>query len=583
MKSEKLFYGGLVATVPKLINHPVSMEAGESHPMCHTLAPVLNLSIFFLFLFLIPCRAQQGASSTIATKAESPRFSDAIGDSTARSTDDVVEVPPTLVRTDSGLVQGVVEGGLRIFRGIPYAAPPVGDLRWRPPAPPIKWTGIRDASSFGNMCIQIDNAGALTGSEDCLFLNVFSAASGHVRRQPVMVFLHGGIARHSTHQAPFDAPPLAMHGVIVVTAEYRLGALGFFAHPLLVAEGNSAGNYGLMDQIEALRWVQENAEAFGGDPERIMVFGLSSGGFYVQALLASPLARGLFSRAGIESNAIALGQLGDLASAQAGDAPLVTVLGCDGAGDVLDCLRAVPAEVVVRNQGGIPLGFGPIIEPRVLPADPFAVLQQEGSPVPLLLGSNREETSVAGDDPTVPLDDNGYTATVHAEFDPFGPGVADQVLSLYPVSAYDLPVYALIEVDSDFNITCKVRNVALAAASEHESLVWRYLFTHRLENDSVLNVYRAFHGAESYFVFGNLQNVLGSPYAPTAAEVKLSESLMDYWARFAAYGNPNGPHQVDWPHYDGKRELILELDDTSKPLARYHVPQCDYLSTLPQF
>jgi para-nitrobenzyl esterase len=551
--------------------------------MCYTLAPALNLSIFFIFLFLIPCRAQQGASSTTATKAELSRFSDAIGDSTARSTDDEVEVPPTLVRTDSGLVQGVVEGGLRIFRGIPYAAPPVGDLRWRPPAPPNRWTGVRDASSFGNMCIQIDNAGALTGSEDCLFLNVFSAASGHVRRQPVMVFLHGGNARHSTHQAPFDAPPLAMHGVIVVTAEYRLGALGFFAHPLLVAEGDSAGNYGLMDQIEALRWVQENIEAFGGDPERVMVFGLSSGGFYVQALLASPLARGLFSRAGIESNAIVFGQLGDLASAEAGDAPLVTLLGCDGAADVLACLRAIPAETVVRNQSGIPLGLGPILELRVLPADPFAVLQKEGSPVPLLLGSTREETSVAGDDPTVPLDNNGYTATVHAEFDPFGPGVADQVLFLYPASAYDLPVYALIDVDSDYGVTCRVRNVALAAASEHESPVWRYLFTHRFENDPVLNVYRAFHVAESYFVFGNLQNVLGSPYAPSAAEVKLSEHLMEYWARFAANGNPNGPHQVHWPHYDGKRELILELDDTPKPLARYHVPQCDYLSTLPQF
>ena len=264
-----------------------------------------------------------------------------------------------------------------------------------------------------------------------------------------------------------------------------------------------------------------------------MVFGTSSGGYYVQAVLASPLARDLFSRAGIESSAIALGELGDLASAEAGDAPLVTLLGCDGATEVLDCLRAVPAEVVVRNQSGIPIGLGPIIEPRVLPADPFAVLQQEGSPVPLLLGSTREETSVSGDDPTVPLDDNGYAAAIHAEFDTIGPGVADQVLSLYPVSAYDLPVYALIDVDSDYGATCQVRNVALAAINEHESPVWRYLFTHRFENDPVLNVYRAFHVAESYFVFGNLQNVLGSPYAPTAAEVKLSESLMEYWAHFA--------------------------------------------------
>jgi para-nitrobenzyl esterase len=546
--------------------------------MCRNNTFSVSLATLITLLFFIPCPAQQRASWTAEQQTLAARFHDSV-DGGEILTDD--EAPPILVRTRSGLVQGVVEGELRTFRGIPYAAPPLGDLRWRPPAPPLRWESVRDASSFGNACIQINSAGKLVGSEDCLVLNVYTAASGRERGQPVMVFLHGGGNRRgSTQGAPFDAPPLAMHGVIVVTAEYRLAALGFFAHPLLVAESGSAGNYGLMDQIAALRWVRDNIQAFGGDPSRVMVFGQSAGGYDVQALLASPLARGLFSRAGIESNAIPLGQLADLASAEAGAAPLITRLGCDGTVDVLACLRAVPAEVVVSNQRGLP--FGTMIEPRVLPADPFAVLQQKGSPVPLLIGSNREEFTVLGDDPTVPLDENGYTTAIHSRFDPYAAGVADQVLLLYPASEYDMPEYALVDVDSDFGITCEVRNVALAAARTHESSIWRYLFIHRFENDPSLNVLRAFHTAELYFVFGNLQEVASRPYTPSVTEIELSNHLMDYWARFAANGNPNGPHQVYWPPYDGKRDRILELDETTKWLVSYHTAQCNYLSRLPQ-
>lgn len=216
-----------------------------------------------------------------------------------------------IVPTESGLVQGVIESDIRVFRGIPFAAPPVGDWRWRPPAAPIPWTGIRDASTFGNVCPAIDYSGNYVGDEDCLVLNVYTAAnpkpSTHEQEagQPVMVFFHGGgDFTGSTHDPPYGSPPpLATHGVIVVTAEYRLGALGFFVHPLLAIEGHgSAGNYGLMDQLAALSWVQRNIRAFGGDSERVMAFGQSSGAADVEALLASPAARGLFSRAGVESD-----------------------------------------------------------------------------------------------------------------------------------------------------------------------------------------------------------------------------------------------------------------------------------------
>ena len=296
-----------------------------------------------------------------------------------------------IVATESGLLRGVIEDSTRAFRGIPYAAPPVGERRWRPPSAPIPWPGIRDASTFGNVCPQLDAifSGNFIGSEDCLVLNIFTAANIEAdEAQPVMVFFHGGgDVAGSSQNAPYGAPPppLATHGVIVVTAEYRLGALGFFVHPLLAEEGNgSSGNYGLMDQIAALKWVQRNIRNFGGDPERVMAFGQSSGAADVQALLTSPAAKGLFSRAGIESDAIPLNEVRPLEAAEADQAPLVGLVGCGGVAEVLACLRAVPASVLVNNQFAVPLEF--TIEQRVLPEDPFAVLQRDGTPVPLLLG-----------------------------------------------------------------------------------------------------------------------------------------------------------------------------------------------------
>ena len=489
------------------------------------------------------------------------------------------DLRPIIVRTRSGLVRGEIAGPLRSFRGIPFAAPPIGDLRWRPPARAVSWNNVRDATAFGEMCIPIDANGVLRGSEDCLTLNVFTASAAPVNNQPVMVFFHGGgNKRGSTQQPWFDHPPLATKGVLVVTAEYRLGVVGFFAHPLLTAEGGgSSGNYGLMDQIAALRWVQDNIRAFGGDPGRVMIFGQSAGAYDIQGLLASPAARGLFSRAAMESGSIPSGQSLTLTEMETASAPFVPNVQCDNAQDVLGCLRAVPAQDVVQNQGGIP--FLLTVEPRVMPRDPFDVVARNGSPVPLLLGSNREETS-AGDDPSIPMDVEGYRTAIRAEFDPFGPGTGNRVLELYPASAYDSPKYALIAVHSDFYVTDEVRTLARAAALGHDQPVWRYLFTHRFANDPDLNALRAFHMAELFFVFGNLENILGTQYTPTQAEIDLSTRMMRYWTQFAAYGNPNGLGPVEWRRYPGESETILQLDEPPGVLQGYHNRQCDFLSTL---
>jgi para-nitrobenzyl esterase len=489
----------------------------------------------------------------------------------------------TLVHIQSGLVRGASQGQLRTFRGIPYAAPPVGDLRWRPPAPVAPWNGIRDALAFGPLCPQRDASGQLRGDEDCLTLNVFTAAVQPTHDQPVMVFFHGGgNARGSASGTSFDAPLLATRGVIVVTAEYRLGALGQFVHPSLSVEGGgSSGNYLLMDQIAVLRWVRDNIEAFGGDKDRVMVFGQSAGSYDTQALLASPAAHGLFSRAGMESGSIPRGQTLNQMAMETAFAPLSTRLGCDGAQDVLACMRAVPADVVVTNQGGLP--FVLTLEARVLPVDPFDVIEQNGSPVPLLIGTNREEAA-APPNPNNPLDAAGYEARIHAEFDPFGAGIGDQVLALYPVSAYDTPWDALIGLASDFDVTCEVRSVALAATLAHQQPVWRYLFTHRFENDADLNALRAFHRAELFFVFGTLPKATESDidYVPSEAEVELSNRMMNYWVRFAAHGNPNGLGPKHWPRYTARRERILQLDNELELLAGHHVNQCNLLATFPQ-
>jgi para-nitrobenzyl esterase len=493
---------------------------------------------------------------------------------------------PTVAQTQSGQVQGIADGNLVAFRGIPYAAPPTGELRWRPPAPPLSWQGIRDASTFGNACPQAGSGGQMMGDEDCLTLNVFESASPESWKQPVMLYFHGGGNNSgSAQQPPLDSPPLATHGVIVVTAQYRLGLLGFFANSLLTAEGGgSSGNYALWDQIAALKWVKNNISAFGGDPSRITIFGQSSGGYDIQALLVSPQTQGLFARAAMESsNPETGGGLKSLATLETSDQVFVSSLGCSTASDVLACLRAVPAQTIINKQG-ISV-FGPAIEPLVVPADPNALLLQQGPPVPLLVGSNREESTYWVDSTQPVIASSVYTSDVEEQYNPFGSSVANQVLSLYPVTDYSTPNFALIAVHSDYQITCQVRQSALAATGSQRPTVWRYLFIHQFENNATLNAMAAYHTAELFFVFGNLQVITTETssidYTPSAAEQAFSEQLMNYWAQFAATGNPNGGASPQWPQYDSTDEQLLQLDETVSPLAGYHAPQCNYIAKLP--
>jgi para-nitrobenzyl esterase len=516
------------------------------------------------------------------------------------SSDVTVMLPPpacvstsTVVCTQSGQVQGAVEGEFRAFRGIPFAAPPVGNLRWRPPAAPASWQGIRSMTTFGNRCPQTDFNGGVQGNEDCLTLNIYATNPPANSKQPVMVFFHGGgWTLGSAQDSPWDlVPPLAGHGVIVVTAQYRLGLLGFLADKLLTDEsGNgSSGNYGLMDMIAALRWVHNNIAEFGGDPARVMMFGQSAGSANVEALLASPAAQGLFASAGMESAVIPGGILGSgVADAYPLYANLAHLVNCDTAPDVLACLRLVSAHTMVLTQL-LPGQFPSIsynLEPNVLPEDPFNKLQLLGSPVPLLIGSNSDEESQS-EDFSHPLDATGYAAAIHTQFDPLLPGTGtttgDKILSLYPATFDTTPNYSHIDVETDYFPTWETRDLARAAAGAQRPAVWRYLFTHRYENNDFLKSLRAFHTAEIYFVSGNFRVVYytATPYTPTAAEITLSKEMMDYWARFAATGDPNGAGATPWLRYDAVNENILQLDNLPTTINGYHNHQCDFLSTVP--
>jgi para-nitrobenzyl esterase len=491
----------------------------------------------------------------------------------------------TVVCTQSGQLQGAVEGAFRAFRGIPFAAPPVGDLRWRPPAPPASWQGVRSATAFGNRCPQVDTNGQPLGNEDCLTLNIYAINPPASTKQPVMVFIHGGgESRGSAQNAPWDlVPPLAGQGVIVVTVQYRLGLLGWLVHPSLTAEAQgSSGNYGLMDLVAALKWVHDDITEFGGDPATVMIFGESAGSLNVQALLASPAAAGLFSAAAMESRVLRGGLIGSgVADAYPWYAGLESLVNCDAAADVLACLRAVPADTLVQTSLNSAATGWVNIEPNILPEDLFNKLQRLGSAVPLLIGSNSDEEAFSYV-PGPVLDPSSYAASIHTQFDPLAAGAGDTILSLYPAMDYTNPNYALSAVESDAHYTCDTRNLARAVSDGRRPRVWRYLFTHHYENDAGLNAMGAFHSAELPFVSGNLQTLTtGIPYSPSVAETTLANEMMGYWVRFAATGDPNGPGAAQWLPYD-TGENILQLDDSIVTLAGgYRNAQCDFLSTLP--
>ncbi len=485
-----------------------------------------------------------------------------------------VAAPAGAVLTEAGAVSGIASRGSTSYRGIPFAAPATGALRWRPPAPPAAWSGVRSANAFGSVCAQLDDAGAVTGSEECLFLNVWTPATPPSSPLPVLFFIHGGGNAAGASSYPYyDGTTFAeKERAVVVTVNYRLSSFGWLAQPFLAAETRRAvsGNYGTLDQLAALRWLKRNIAAFGGDPSRITIFGESAGGVNVCTLFASPLGKGLFERALVESGGCAQRPLPEFV---AFGNTLTQNAGCTHATDPAACLRAVPFDSLLRalppvvtvasSSGQL---WGPAVDGFVLGDTSEAVMGKGGqNVVPFVIGANADETGQVA--PPVATEAE-YRALVVAQ----AGALAPLVLAQYPVSAYATPRKAYIAVTSDSRFICPSRRFA-RAASKGGSPVFRYFFSYPASR-----LYGAVHGVELPFVFGTLDSVPG--YTPDATARALSESMNAAWARFAATGDPSVPGGTPWPAYDGVRDRTFVWDAPSSSVDGIRTGACDFWDSL---
>ncbi len=484
----------------------------------------------------------------------------------------------TLVITEQGPVQGTRESEVLVWRGIPYAAPPVGQRRWRRPEPPAQHGEVLDATAFRSVCAQ---GGGSRGSEDCLYLNVYAPASARGRSLPVLFWIHGGGNTAGTGQS--EAHALALSGAVVVTIDYRLGNLAWIGHRALTNEAlalygaRTTGNYGYLDMIAALSWVKRNIGAFGGSPGRVTIFGESAGGANVARLLTSPLSRGLVHGATSQSGqgVLTLQNVSTLEQAEATGHELAAAIGCtreDPAAE-LACLRAASIEEILGH--GTFFSATTVIDSYVFGEVPLNVYQRGGVDVPLTLTSNAQDAIVAFFYP-FPMTEEEYVQAVRENF----PDIADQLLALYPANAYPTPFDAWADLVSDASFACPNRALAQIVTAGGGTAYWG-LYKHRIENDPELAALGAYHNQEVNFVFGEFNDYLLGGYTPTAAELQFSSDLRGYWTRFAAHLDPNGPGAVPWAQFTSVGQEYLRLDDTFVPGARYRAESCDLLFPTP--
>jgi len=493
------------------------------------------------------------------------------------------------IKIDTGLVSGAIVGeDIHVYKGIPFAAPPVGDLRWKPPQPVASWQGVKECTEFGPAPMGYYSASfpayAAPPSEDCLYLNIWTPAKTTGDKLPVMVWIYGGAFRFGEGSNPqYNGENLARKGVVVVTFNYRLGPFGFLAHPLLSKENehNSSGNYGLLDQIAALQWVQENIAAFGGDPSRVTIFGQSAGATSVLWLMASPLTKGLFQGA-ISQSPYEGVAFADLNESRYGNEPkekmgeqLAKDLGCDTASDPIACMRAKSAEDILKT--GTPptnvLTAGYRYEPCVdgwvvtdLPLNVFEAGKQQD--VPLMIGSTADEWALFQllAKPTV----DSYKQYVQNIFG----DKAQQVLTMYPAGDDKQAMASDKQVITLFTFTCPAKAYA-SAMSNVNSPAYFYQFTRVPPGSKLLG---AFHLLDIGYVFHNFRPFL----SPLKAEQyfddtdrTLSDTMMDYWTQFAATGDPNQEGLPQWPTYDATTGEYLDFGDKIEVKSGLYNNTCD--------
>ena len=479
------------------------------------------------------------------------------------------------VRIADGSVSGTLGRSpeVRVYKAIPYAAPPVGSLRWKAPKSAAPWEGVRKADAFSPACMQapypassIYHSEPEPVSEDCLYLNVWTAAKSSKERRPVMVWIHGGaLTRGSGSVGLYDGESLAKKDVIVVTINYRLGVFGFLAHPELTKESghNASGNYGLLDQIAALEWVQKNAGTFGGDTKRVTIFGESAGSWSVNYLMASPLANGLFQRAIGESGAV-FESVKTLAEAEKSGVKFAKSMGADS----IAALRAKPAEEILKASGFA--SFPPNVDGWMLPQDVYTIFAAgKQNDVPILIGSNADEAKSLTMWPS-----SGTTKTFIGQIKARFGSESDALLKLYPANTDEEAKASFYQSFTDYIFTWEMRTWARMENKTGKNRAYLYYFT-RVPPGPGSDKLGAFHGSEIPYAFDNVGVSTWRPYE--YMDYKLADLMSSYWVNFAATGDPNGQGLPEWPVYQTVSNLALELGDHIRPMTAPHKDQLDFL------
>ena len=469
---------------------------------------------------------------------------------------------PTLVKVDAGALAGGLEGGVLSFKGIPFAAPPVGPLRWRAPQPAAPWTGVRPATGYGHDCMQepFPSDAAPLGTrpdEDCLVMNVWRPAESTGRKLPVMVWIYGGgFVNGGSSPAVYDGSQFARHGIVFVSFNYRVGRFGFFAHPELSREnpdGGLLGNYGYMDQIAALKWVQRNISAFGGDPSNVTVFGESAGGGSVHMLLTSPMGRGLFAKAVIESGGGRGGMLGarSVHDVEPTGVALARAHGIQGDGpEALAALRALPADKVVDGLNMASMGAaastyagGPVVDGKIVVEDPdVAYRAGRNAKVPVMIGANSADIGFA------------FANSMDELLRPFGANAARAKAAYDPSNSGDLRIVGA-KVAMDRTMEEPARFTAAEFARQGLPS-YEYRFSY------VANSMRkawpgAPHATEIPYVFDTVAAKYGKDLTP--ADEATARAANAYWANFAKTGDPNGAGLPHWPRYAPGSDGIMDF------------------------
>jgi para-nitrobenzyl esterase len=486
------------------------------------------------------------------------------------------------VRTQAGFVQGTKVDGITIYKGIPFTAAPLGDLRWHAPLPPAAWTGVRTADKFAPACMQVPivnkelGMDSVTTDEDCLYLNVWTPAKSASDRLPVMVWIYGGgFTIGGTSISMYDGKNFAKKGVVLVSVAYRLGAFGFLAHPeLTAAQGGHSGNYGLLDQIAGLQWVKRNIGAFGGDPNRVTIFGESAGGIAVSMLSASPLAKGLFRGAisesggnfGPERQAANEGgeNMDSLATAEKNGTAFLAKLGAASIADA----RKKSADDILKNS---PPGLGtawPIFDGYVLLGDQYKLYEAgRYNDTPVLIGTNSDEGALF-----VPFAKaDAYQKNIRTGYGDY----ADKILAAYPGGTDAEALRSSRDMFRDATFAWPTWSWARLQSKTGKGKVYVYYFSHRppYPNTPQFKDWGAAHAGEINYVFGNFTEAMPA----SAADRTVSEEISSYWVNFAKSGDPNGSGLPRWPAFTNTNGQVMKLDDPSKAID---VPNLEKLEVL---